>query len=92
VEDGAVSDPDLVEWLPAHLDAIDAATEQRCGCGDRECLHNEVGYPWCRSCREHHRPPECPIDEHGHALAPCGHSWGEALTPGHFDRCNPDRP
>jgi hypothetical protein len=25
----------------------------------------ELGYEWCRPCREYHRPPECAIDEQG---------------------------
>lgn len=46
-----------------------------CGCGDTDCLHLVAGYPWCCPCDEHHRLPECAIDEQGRALAPCGHPW-----------------
>lgn len=28
----------------------------------------DVGYAWCRPCREYHRPPECCIDQDGNAL------------------------
>lgn len=48
-----------------------------CACGDADCLHFEVNYPWCRPCEEHHRAPECPVDEQGRSLAPCGHPWDE---------------
>lgn len=46
-----------------------------CVCGDPDCDYLAVGYPWCRPCHEHHRPPECAVDEHGRSLAPCGHPW-----------------
>jgi hypothetical protein len=46
----------------------------------------DCGYPWCRSCAEHHRPPECPVDEEGRALAPCGHPWDEVEDGSHYDR------
>lgn len=49
----------------------------RCHCGEDDCLHLACDYPWCRPCQEHHRAPECPVDEHGRALAPCGHPWNE---------------
>lgn len=46
-----------------------------CGCGEQGCEYLALGYPWCRSCSEHHRAPECAVDQHGRALAPCGHPW-----------------
>lgn len=46
-----------------------------CACGDDDCLHFAFDYPWCRPCEEHHRAPECPVDEQGRSLAPCGHPW-----------------
>lgn len=49
-----------------------------CYCGDPDCWHwgpSYRGYLFCRPCGEHHRPPECAIDEHGHALAPDGTPW-----------------
>lgn len=48
-----------------------------CACGDDDCLHFTLDYPWCRPCEEHHRPPECPVDAQGRALAPCGHPWDD---------------
>lgn len=49
--------------------------QARCACGDSECLNLACGYPWCRSCGDHHRPPECSVDEQGRALAPDGRPW-----------------
>lgn len=43
-----------------------------CYCGEENCLHFAADYPWCRPCADHHRPPECAIDQQGHALAQCG--------------------
>lgn len=48
-----------------------------CFCGDVDCWHLAANYPWCRPCEEHHRPPECAVDEQGRALAWCGHPWHE---------------
>lgn len=47
-----------------------------CGdmCGD-DCWHAAFGYPWCRPCGEHHRPPECAIDDQGRSLMSCGCAW-----------------
>ena len=36
----------------------------------------ELGYLYCRPCREYHRPPECAINEYGQALDPDGRPWG----------------
>lgn len=44
------------------------------GCNGEPC-DLLPGYPWCRPCREHHRPPECPIDELGRSLSGCGCPW-----------------
>lgn len=40
------------------------------------------GYLWCEPCGEHHRPPQCAIDQDGHALAPCGCRWDVIDPPG----------
>jgi hypothetical protein len=48
---------------------------ETCPCGDPDCWHFPMGYPLCRPCDEHHRPPECAVDEHGQSLMPCGHPW-----------------
>lgn len=63
-----------------------------CGCGPAAplgpgevCPHVAAGYPWCRPCAEHHRPPECPINERGEALAPCGCTWAAAEAAAHDD-------
>ncbi len=59
----------------------------QCGCpeGERDpdepgCMYFDFGYPWCRSCAEHHRPPECPVDEQGYSLTFDGERWED------FDR------
>lgn len=47
-----------------------------CACTDgADCVHYQAYYPFCRPCGEHHRPPECPIDEQGRALSPEGAPW-----------------
>lgn len=54
--------------------------EQRkgaCLCGEDDCWYLAAGYPYCRSCEEHHRPPECPIDERGRSLDPDGKPWAD---------------
>lgn len=48
---------------------------QTCLCGEDDCDYMAFGYPYCRSCAEHHRPPECPIDEQGRSLDPDGNVW-----------------
>ena len=73
-----------------HVDVLRAAAGlPRCGCGDlvEDCLHQACGYPWCRPCAEHHRAPECPVDEQGRPLAPCGHPWAQVEEQGHPDVC-----
>jgi hypothetical protein len=35
----------------------------------------ELGYVYCRPCREHHRGDECAINEHGQPLGPDGEPW-----------------
>lgn len=57
-----------------------------CACGEPDCPNFACGYPWCRPCAEHHRPPECPVDETGEPLAPCGCTWAETQQPGYYDR------
>lgn len=49
-------------------------------CG-RDCWFIDSNYYWCRPCQEHHRPPECAINELGQPLAPCGHPWVDVMTP-----------
>jgi len=59
----------------------------RCNCADGgECWHFAAGYEWCRPCQEHHRPPECAINDRGEALAPCGCTWAETEEPGYYDQ------
>jgi hypothetical protein len=38
-------------------------------------VYLDAGYLYCRPEGEYHRPPECPIDEQGRALAWCGCAW-----------------
>ena len=45
------------------------------------CMYFALGYPWCRSCGEHHRPPECPVDGDGYSLAPSGERWRDLGMP-----------
>lgn len=47
-------------------------------CGD-DCWFLP-GYPWCRPCGEHHRPPECNVDQQGRSLSSCGCPW-EVIDP-----------
>lgn len=37
----------------------------------------DLGYVHCRPHGEWHRPPECAIDQEGHALMWCGCRWSE---------------
>jgi hypothetical protein len=53
--------------------------------GEGSCAYRDTGYLWCRPCREHHRPPECAVDEQGRALAPCGCPWN--LLDEHLPTC-----
>lgn len=46
-----------------------------CHCGEVDCDYFAFRYPWCRPCGEHHRPPECPVNQDGESLAPCGCTW-----------------
>lgn len=46
-----------------------------CKCGEDDCLHFAFDYPWCRPCQEHHRAPECNVDEQGRSLMSCGCAW-----------------
>lgn len=50
-------------------------SEPVCLCGEDDCLYMACGYPYCRSCTEHHRLPECPVDELGRSLNPDGDPW-----------------
>lgn len=52
-----------------------------CLCGEADCLFLAVGYPLCRPCDEHHRPPECAINPEGRALMWCGHPWSDEPCP-----------
>ncbi len=51
--------------------------ERGCACGEVDCLSFGMDYPWCRPCDEHHRPPECAVDEEGFSLSPCGCRWDD---------------
>jgi hypothetical protein len=55
----------------------EAPQPERCHCGLPDCLHFDMEYPWCRSCAEHHRAPECPLDQEGYSLATCGCRWDD---------------
>lgn len=44
-----------------------------CLCGDDDCMYFAMEYPYCRPHDEHHRLPECDIDEQGRVLLSCGH-------------------
>lgn len=71
----------------------DAQPVLHCGCGDPDpagCMNANAGYDWCRPCGDHHRPPECAVDEQGRSLAPCGHPWEDTDVKGHYDWCDPD--
>lgn len=60
-----------------------------CACGSDDpagCLFLNAGYPWCTVCEDHHRPPDCPVDGEGYALAPCGCRWRDVDEGGH--RCD----
>lgn len=52
----------------------------RCMCGDPDCWHFEADYPYCRPCDEHHRAPECDVDEQGRSLSPFGEPYDESQT------------
>jgi hypothetical protein len=56
-----------------------------CACGDADCMQFAFDYPWCRPCEDHHRLPECPVDEQGRSLAACGHPWEDTEDPAHWD-------
>jgi hypothetical protein len=60
--------------------AMMGVVAERCLCGDDDCWYFDAGYPYCRSCREHHRPPECPVDEQGRSLNPSGEPWDDASS------------
>lgn len=42
-------------------------TDQRCLQDGGPCDYAPHGYTYCRADGEHHRPPECPVDEQGNA-------------------------
>lgn len=50
------------------------------------CMFFELGYPWCRSCAEHHRAPECSINEKGQSLSPDGMPWADLGMPTERER------
>lgn len=67
-----------------NIPAAGAPVPEYCHCGDRECWHwspNYYGYLHCRPCGEHHRPPECAVDEHGRALKSDGTPWDDESAP-----------
>jgi hypothetical protein len=45
-----------------------------CRCGVIDCIYyaDHGDYPWCRPCEDHHRPPECEVNEQGEGIAFCG--------------------
>ncbi len=49
----------------------------------------ELGYTWCRPCAEWHKTHgECPIDQDGQPLAPCGCRWTDIEDSGdHRSAC-----
>lgn len=61
------------------------SAEPECPCGGDTfgggggCAYVSMGYPWCRPCEDHHRPPECAIDELGRALMGCGCPWDQCV-------------
>jgi hypothetical protein len=56
-------------------------TVDQCLCDEPDCMFLAVGYPFCRPCGDHHRPPECAVDAEGYALVWCGCRWDD-LEPG----------
>jgi hypothetical protein len=64
-------------------------SENACLCGERDCDYFAMEYPWCRSCADHHRAPECPIDQDGYSISQCGCRWDDLDLggPGHGPRC-----
>lgn len=55
--------------------AVQYAAHNHCACGQDDCDQLAFGYPWCRTCQDHHRMPECEVNEAGEPLAPCGCTW-----------------
>jgi hypothetical protein len=83
---------DLAAW-EAYYGELPAWHRHGCACGDASpegCGQLVFGYPYCRSCGDHHRMPECAVNEHGEALAQCGHTWAEVDKPDHYDWCGQD--
>ena len=54
-----------------------------CLCGEDDCMNFACDYPWCRPCHEHHRPPECDVDDQGRPLMSCGCAWEVVEAGGH---------
>lgn len=52
--------------MPLRVDG--GEVDETCRCEDGDDCWYMPGYPWCRPCKEHHRAPECDIDEQGRAL------------------------
>ena len=50
-------------------------SDERCACGEISCDYLAFSYPYCRSCGEHHRGQECPVDDQGRSLNPEGKPW-----------------
>lgn len=76
--DPAAGGPPVRVFLDEDGDVRCAVVADPCHCGDPDpagCMNLNAGYPWCRPCGEHHRPPECAIDEQGRALASDGTPW-----------------
>lgn len=60
----------------AELTLFPAAPETpECPLCDGDCWHEVHGYIGCLACGDHHRPPQCAVDEQGRALASCGCPW-----------------
>lgn len=54
-------------WWAHRVHPTDNHDVMTCRCGEGDCPNFDAGYPWCRPHGEHHRPPECPVDECGTA-------------------------
>jgi hypothetical protein len=38
--------------------------------GEWANAYQDIGYEYCRTCTDWHRPPECPVDDSGKPLHP----------------------
>lgn len=68
------------ERVPKGIGLMVELPPSGCPCGDPDpagCMNLNAGYPFCRPCGEHHRSPECAIDEQGRSLSSEGVPWEE---------------